>query len=649
MRPFRTLTRKMLSFALVGIATAPASHAQEKPRTSVADLRYGVALYHYYQQDYIPALSELMVADTRNGIQGHGDNPELIAGGISLAFGMQRHAESVFNSILDDERRPQAVRDAAWFYLGKLFYLRGDFAAAEANFARVSESFKPSLNAQRQALQLNIQIRKNNFSAVSVKEAAQLDTWAPYALYNLGAAHARAGRFTNAQDFFSALADSDATGSPRQKMEHWALQDRAYTALGYSLLAEKKYRAAIGEFTKVRLTGAYANQALLGYGWAAVAQEEYDVALKPWQALRERSLMHPAVQESLLAIPYAYEKLNAQGEAVSAYHTAEELLAREIQLIRDMRSSLTEGEILALVGSEAIADQEAQEILRGDNTEKGAPAAVITDDGQNWLKLDATSVIKTRSAYLNELFVKTQFQTAVLDLRDLLRLQKLLQQWQPKLEAYRELLIAKQQSRTRLDQGQVQRNLAEKQNALTVERDRLAKGLSEILQNENYIALGSAETRAFYGRVERGEKTLQHMQLAGQSTADAQTRLKMFKGILLWQAAQEFPARVAEQQAALNTIDDALANIAQTRRRIEDVTLTSVDIQPIIVRLDVLRKEVNQQLAYTETLTAQQSKALRALVDDHLAAHEKRLNNYLAQAHLAVARLYDEELRKQPE
>ena len=65
------------------------------------------------------------------------------------------------------------------------------------------------------------------------------------------------------------------------------------------------------------LEGIYANQALLGYGWAAVAQEEYAKALQPWQLLRSRSLIYPAVQESLLALPFAYEKLaNIQSPSV---------------------------------------------------------------------------------------------------------------------------------------------------------------------------------------------------------------------------------------------------------------------------------------------------------------------------------------------
>lgn len=640
--------RCLLVFATAIIAS-PVS-AQEAPKTSVADLRYGVALYHYYQQDYISALAELMVADTRDGIQGHSDNPELIAGGISLAFGMQQHAESVFNQILQDQRRPQAVRDAAWFYLGKLHYTRGDWAAAEQSFARVSREFKPSLRAQMQALQINIRIRNKNFADLTLDniDADGLSSWSPFTLYNLGAAHAREGNFASAQAFFSELAEIDLSDNPQRRKEQWALQDKAYTAIGYSYLAEKKYAAAIREFTQVRLDGAFANQALLGYGWAAVAQEEYEQALRPWQLLRSRSLMYPAVQESLLALPYAYEKLGAQGEAVSAYQTAEELLAHEIQLIRDMRATLTEGELLTLIGSEPLAPEEAKKAL-GDAPQDGTLTAVVTDDGQNWLKLDSTSIIKTRSAYLNELFAKNAFQTAVLDLRDLLRLQGLLQNWLPKLDAYRELLLQKQATRGRQEQQLAQNSIAQKEQQLQATRATMAQQLEQVRSSVNYMALADDETRALYARIERGQQTIAQMKAAGQNTSELETRIKMFNGILLWRAAQEYPARLADQQAELKTIDASLTQIAKTRQQIADITATSMDIQPTLARLQVLHKEVETHLRNTDQLIAQQSGLLRKQVDQQLAAHEKRLNNYLAQAHLAVARLYDTELRKQPE
>lgn len=637
---------------LLGVAVLASSvNANEKPKTSVADLRYGVALYHYYQQDYIAALAELMVADTRDGIQGHGDNPELIAGGVSLAFGMQHHAESVFNHILQDERRPQSVRDAAWFYLGKLHYTRGDWAAAEQSFARVSNEFKPSLRAQMQALQINIRIRNKNYADLRLDniDADELRSWSPYTFYNLGAAHARAGDFKTAQEFFNELSEIDISDNHLRRKEQWALQDKAYTAIGYSYLAEKKYAAAIREFTKVRLDGVFANQALLGYGWAAVAQEEYDQALRPWQLLRSRSLMYPAVQESLLALPYAYEKLAAQGEAVNAYQTAEELLGRELQLIRDMRATLTEGELLTLIGSEPLSAEDATKMLRNDTQDDGALTAVVTDDGQNWLKLDSTSIIKTRSAYLNELFAKNTFQTAVLDLRDLLRLQRLLQNWLLKLDAYNELLLQKQATRSRHEQQLAQDSIAQQEQRLHAERAALAQQLAHISSSEDYMALADDDTRALYGRIERGQQTIARMKAAGQDTRELETRINMFGGILLWRAAQVYPQQLAEQQAELKIIDTNLAQIAKTRQNIEDIIATSMDIQPTLARLQVLQKDVSVQLSNTDQLIATQSGLLRQQVDQQLAAHEKRLNNYLAQAHLAIARLYDAELRKQPE
>jgi hypothetical protein len=632
------------------IATAISVQADEKPKTAVADLRYGVALYHYYQQDYVSAIGELMVADTRDGIQGHSDNPELIAGGISLAFGMQHHAESVFSRVLQDERRPQSVRDAAWYYLGKLYYTRGDWAAAEQSFNRVSDNFKPALRAQLQALQINIRIRDKRYIDLTPKmlEKRELNQWSPYVLYNLGAAHARAGGFAQAQTFFNALADIDLAKDPRVRQEQWALQDKSYTALGYTYLAEKKYAAAIREFTKVRLDGIYANQALLGYGWAAVAQEEYTKALQPWQLLRSRSLIYPAVQESLLALPFAYEKLNAQGEAVAAYEMAEEILAREIQLIRDMRETLTEGELLTLVDAKPLAAEEADTELQAAAAEQGLKA-VVTDDGQNWLKLDSTSIIKTRSAYMSELFAQTRFQTAVLELRDLLRLQQLLQNWQPKLNAYRELLLEKQSLRSRQEQQLTQAAFAGQAQQLQQRRDQFSARLAQIVAAGDYLALADNETRALYERVERAAKTIERMEAAGQATGELAERQKMFAGILLWRAAQHYPIALAEQQRELTQIDTALTNVVKTQTHISEIMATSLDIQPVLARLQSLQSETAMQLHATEQLIAQQTRVLRQQVDQQLAVHETRLKNYLSQAHLSVARLYDAELRRHPE
>ncbi|RYZ80358.1 MAG: hypothetical protein EOO68_37465, partial [Moraxellaceae bacterium] len=57
--------------------------------------------------------------------------------------------------------------------------------------------------------------------------------------------------------------------------------------------------------------------------------------------------------------------------------------------------------------------------------------------------------------------------------------------------------------------------------------------------------------------------------------------------------------------------------------------------------------QVNKQLQDLNKVIELRADKLRGKVDAQLSAHEKRLHRYLAQSHLAVARLYDTALRKQ--
>lgn len=619
--------------------------ADEKLKTEVQDLRYGVALYHYYQQDYLPAITELLIADARDGIQGHGNNPELIAAGLGLAFGMEHNAEQLFNRILADNSRPQTVRDAAWFYLGKLAYTRQNWALAASCFQRVSAQLPSNLLAEMHALQINLMIKNNDLSNFSLKslEKESLTSWEPYSLYNIGAAYARAGDLSKAKTFFAELIDKSTSDDPQSRQEYLSLTDKTHVALGYSLLNEKSYLGAIEEFKKVRLTSIDSNQALLGYGWAAMAQEKYAEALRPWQVLQTRSLIYPAAQEALLALPFAYEKLNATGEALAEYEKAENLLGAEINLVRDMRKNLTADELLILVGSKAVNEQEFA--ANESQSQNGQLTAMITDDGQNWLKIGAISVIKTRSIYLRELFNQNNFQTAVLDLRDLLRLQKLLKDWQPKLFAYRELLEQKQAWRKQKEQQLAQVALSSKQSTLESNFAELQARSARILEQSDYMALADGNTRKTYKLVEQSEARLSRLKAEGQDISEYEDKLWLLRGLLQWNAAQQFTANQQTLSTELQTTEAALADVKNRSARMDAIVASSTDLQPFFVRIDQQQKEVDAQLEQVNGLIAIRAEALRQQVDKQLAQHDKRLGRYLAQAHLAVARLYDNSLR----
>lgn len=642
-----TTCRRLMRIAVAGVFSLgcclPAALA-EAPKSQVADLRYGVALYHYYQQDYLNALSELMVARARGGIQGHGDNPEIFIGGISLAFGMEKRAETIFNQLLQDASHPQSVRDAAWFYLGKLHYLRGHWREAQQSFARVSREFNPVLAAELHALQINLQIHlaspdassAHSQSSLSKTQVDALRHWAPYTLYNLGAAAARRNDFEQARHFWLMLEDSPPETS-KAELEYRALQDKTYTAMGYSYLAQKSYIGAIDAFTQVNLNSSRANRALLGFGWAALAQEEYTQALKPWQLLRQRSLQDPAVQESLLALPFAYEKLDAQGEALAAYEEAEALLNAELGLIAQLRSSLTPDELLARVS-------DASESTRAQHDD---PLVTVNDEpAQNWLKLDKTSVVNTRSAYLHELFADNGFQTAIQELRDLLQLRDVLQAWQPKLQIYRQLLIDKQTLRQGPEQQLARQALDRTLQALRDTQQQLDARLQRIKSHQDYLALADDATRALYRRVEEAQVAMQRLQAAGEDTAEYRERLRIYGGILMWRAAQEFPHNLWQSEKDAAAINATLAQLTESKARVDNISATHTDIRPALANIESLQVRVEHQLTQVDTAITARSAALSVQVDGHLERHQQRLNAYLAQAHLAIARLYDAAWRK---
>ena len=79
----------------------------------------------------------------------------------------------------------------------------------------------------------------------------------------------------------------------------------------------------------MRLNGPYSNKALLGSGWAQAALGDYQGALTPWMELRSRDVLDAAVQESYLAVPYAFMKLNANAQSAEYYESAVTSFAAE--------------------------------------------------------------------------------------------------------------------------------------------------------------------------------------------------------------------------------------------------------------------------------------------------------------------------------
>ena len=131
-------------------------------------------------------------------------------------------------------------------------------------------------------------------------------------------------------------------------------QWRINRVLAHLLFEANVFDRAQLSFDRVRLDGPFSNQELPRSGWAAMSAENHDRALVPWSVLVDRDVTDSAVQEALLALPYAYSKLNVHGRAALMYGRALETFSNELVRVDASIDSIRSGNFLKALVREEI-------------------------------------------------------------------------------------------------------------------------------------------------------------------------------------------------------------------------------------------------------------------------------------------------------
>ena len=318
----------LAGFALLLLALPAAAKDRREPIV-VQDVHYGEVLFHFYKEDYFPAIVRLLAARETSRVENHLDESELLLGGMYLSYGHHLEAADIFERLLADNV-DKDIRDRTWFFLAKIWQQRGYLERSQQALGNIEGKLPKNLEREARLLEAQLHIDAGDHDqAIALLEKWKGNTeWSRYAEFNLGVALVRSGRIAEAQSILSDLGDIDPWNE-----ELTSLRDKANLALGYALLQDGQAGAAKRPLNRVRLEGPFSNKALLGVGWADAELESYERALVPWMELRGRDLLDSAVQESMLAIPYALAKLDAVSQAADHYLNAIEAFYEETNRI----------------------------------------------------------------------------------------------------------------------------------------------------------------------------------------------------------------------------------------------------------------------------------------------------------------------------
>jgi hypothetical protein len=396
-----------------------------------------------------------------------------------------------------------------------------------------------------------------------------------------------------------------------------SLRDKANLALGYALLQDGQPGAAKEPLQRVRLSGPFSNKALLGVGWADAEGDNYRRALVPWMELRGRNLLDPAVQESMLAVPYAMAKLDSISQAADHYLNAVEAFHEETTRIDETIDDIESGRLF-------------QQFLSQDS---------LTTTGWYW-KLDALPH-QAESRYLYHLLATHAFQEGLKNYRDLAYLGRNLDEWQSSVAVFRDMLDTREIAyNERLPL--VEESLANADLEGMVNRKlEFDERLNSIEQNNDSLALATVREFEMWGEI----SAIEQNPVLGANTPEAievRDKVRMLKGALQWNLDKEFKNHLWRIRRDLRQTGEALVETQRSRRHVDETMRN----EPLLFasfnrRVDGLSPRIDEIRLRVGAAMGRQRAFLQSIAVEELQAQKQRLDTYTVQARFALAAIYD--------
>jgi predicted negative regulator of RcsB-dependent stress response len=600
---------------VIGLAASPV-HAEE-----LKDLYFGEALYYAHQGLYFEALERLDTeVKQHSGIDepeldtlyAHIDDAGFSLGDFELRYRMHHRAGRAIKAVLE-AAVDDVIRNDAAYRLARIHFQKNQLADALRALDRIEGEVPESIHDDIEFLRANVFLAEGRpEDSIEVLEGLQdSESFGGFASYNLGIAYLQSGQRQ------AALEQLDRAGSVESDdPSELAVRDKSNLVAGTIHLEAEEFELAIPYLNRVRLDGPFSNQALLSAGWANMSVDNAERAVVPWSILAEREVTDSATQEAMLALPYAYGKLDVHGRAAVYYGRALDAFGAEIEKLNESIESIREGHFL-----EALVREE----IRKD---------------KDWIIRLRALPEAPETYYLLQLLASHDFQTGLQNYLDLADLRRKLVEWQGGFDAYEDMVAIRRNHYDPLlpDIDTEFRELDSRMRLRIEQHKMLVKRRDDLLTTPRPEFLATPEEQQLLTRLEQIEEQADTLEPDGPEWR----RIKRIKGVLVWRLETEYHDRLTEFDYNLRQLDEAMAT-AQAQYdeyvRVRQAATHSYEgYDKPIMRLRVHSENAIQKV---DMLMAQQGRVLERVAIEKLSARRSRLESFGDKARFALADSYD--------
>ncbi|MFC6632847.1 tetratricopeptide repeat protein [Microbulbifer taiwanensis] len=592
-------------------------------KDELEDLFFGEAMFQAYQENFFDAIVDLdaeldqyrrLDEPELDPFSAHLGQAEFSVGDLELSYRMHREAGRAIEAVLKGNV-PQPVRNEAAYRLAKIHYHKQQPSNALHALDMIEGRVPERVRAEEQFLRARVYMELGRFEEAvellrDLKGEESLDG---FVQYNLGIAQLKSGQEERGILELTSLGKNRSSDTARQ-----ALYDKTNLLLGSHLMEAGQLELARPYFDRVNLEGPFSNRALLGAGWVEAKAGRYDRALVPWKLLQDRKNTNESVHEAMLAVPYAYGKLDVHSTAAINYGRALESFGNEIDTLSASIKSIREGKFL-----EALRRKEAAQV-------------------KNWVVALRKLPDAPETHYLLDLMASNDYQEFLRNYRDLNDLFERNEEWLDSLSAYEDIIELRRAYYEPLLPGLDKRfrELDARIKLRIEQRDRFASRIEQMLVTRRPEHLAKAEEQEARLQLQSLRKLM--AKSPGGFTAATQRRVARLDGVLDWRLATEYDHRLTEAYKHLQELNaeiEQLQTVYQSYvRSRQAATHSYIGYNDTIRRL---RAQIQNTQGRLDTLMARQGNMLETLAVNELDRRRTQLESYQIKARFALADSFD--------